>query len=49
MAKVEEGFERLHSLGGQFNVEKCHIAESKVTLLGHVVSKRGIEAEPQKI
>ena len=33
----------------QLNVDKCHIAESKVTLLGHVVSKGGIEANPQKI
>ena len=30
-------------------MDKCHIAESKVTLLGHVVSARGIEADPSKI
>ena len=49
LAKVEEGLARLQSLGGQLNVDKCHIAESKVTILGHVVSKGGIEANPQKI
>ena len=30
-------------------MDKCQIAERKVTLLGHVVSERGIEADPQKI
>ena len=49
LAKVEEGLARLQSLGGQLNVDKCHIAESKVTLLVHVISKRGIEVDPQKI
>ncbi|MCO5579727.1 hypothetical protein L7F22_033587 [Adiantum nelumboides] len=28
---------------------ECHIAESQVTLLGHVVSSRGIEADPGKV
>ena len=49
LAKVEEGLARLQSLGGQLNVDKCHIPKRKVTLLGHVVSKRGIEADPQKV
>ena len=49
LVKVEEGLARLQSLGVQLNVDKFHIAESKVTLLGHVVSKRGIEDDPQKI
>ena len=41
---VEEGFERLNSLGGRLEVEKYHISESKVVLLGYVVFKREIEA-----
>ena len=49
LEKVYEGLSRLQSLGGQLNVDKCHIAESKVTLLGHVVSARGIEADPTKV
>ncbi|MCO5598370.1 hypothetical protein L7F22_052465 [Adiantum nelumboides] len=49
LKKVNEGLARLQSLGGQLNVDKCHIAESQVTLLGHVVSSRGIEADPGKV
>ncbi|MCO5603592.1 hypothetical protein L7F22_057743 [Adiantum nelumboides] len=49
LEKVNEDLARLQSLGGQLNVDKCHIAESQVTLLGHVVSSRGIEADPGKV
>ena len=48
LAKVEEGLARLQSFGGQLNVDKCHIIESKFTLLGQVVSKRGIESVMHK-
>ncbi|RYA83389.1 hypothetical protein DD594_27370, partial [Enterobacter cloacae complex sp. 4DZ1-17B1] len=41
--KVEEGLKRLHQFGGQLNPEKCHIGESQVVLLGHVVSSQGIQ------
>ena len=36
-------------LGGQLNESKCHIGESKVALLGHMVSEAGIEADPAKV
>ncbi|MCO5560544.1 hypothetical protein L7F22_014159 [Adiantum nelumboides] len=49
LEKVNEGLAKLQSLGGQLNVDKCHIAESQVTLLGHVVSSRDIEADPGKV
>ena len=49
LEKVEEGFARLQLLGGQLNVTKCHIGESQVVLLGHVISIRGIEANPSKV
>ncbi|MCO5614968.1 hypothetical protein L7F22_069254 [Adiantum nelumboides] len=49
LENVNEGLARLQSLGGQLNVDKCHIAENQVTLLGHVVSSRGIEADPGKV
>ena len=48
LEKVEEGLTRLHQLGGQLNIAKCHIGESQVALLGHVISQKGIEAEPGK-
>ena len=49
LEKVEEGLSRLEQLGGQLNLDKCHIGENKITLLGHVVSKKGIEADPGRI
>ncbi|MCO5551901.1 hypothetical protein L7F22_005408 [Adiantum nelumboides] len=49
LEKVNEGLATLESLGGQLNVDKCHIAESQATLLGHVVSSSGIEANTSKV
>ena len=34
LAKVEKGFARLQSLGGQLNVDKFYMAEIKATLFG---------------
>ncbi|MCO5604271.1 hypothetical protein L7F22_058436 [Adiantum nelumboides] len=44
--KVHENLSRLQSMGGQLNIDKCHIGEAQVTLLGLVVFARGIEADP---
>ena len=49
MARVDEGLSRLTQLGGQLNIEKCHIGEKQVTLLGHVVSSAGIQVDPSKV
>ena len=49
LARVDEGLSRLAQLGGQLNVAKCHIGESQVTLLGHVVSGAGIQVDPSKV
>ena len=48
-AEVEKGLQRLHALKGQLNPEKCHVAQTSVTLLGHVISQRGIDVDPSKI
>ena len=37
LVRVEEGLSRLAQMGGQLNMEKCHIGETQVALLGHVV------------
>ena len=47
--RVEEGLSRLAQMGGQLNMEKCHIGETQVTLLGHVVSGAGIQIDPSKV
>lgn len=49
VTKVDEGLKRLAQLGGQLNEAKCHIGETKVSLLGHKVSAIGIEADPEKV
>ena len=47
--EVEKGLQRLHTLGGQLNPDKCHIAQQKVALLGHVILLQGIEVDPGKV
>ena len=47
--RLEEGLKRLHHYGGQLNPDKCHIARKEVVLLGHVVSAKGIQADPSKV
>lgn len=47
--EVEKDIQRLHTLGGQLNPDKCPIAQRKVTLLGHVISLQGIDVDPAKV
>ena len=49
LVRVDEGLSRLAQMGGQLNMAKCHIGETRVTLLGHVVSAAGIQADPSKV
>ena len=49
LARVDEGLSRLAQMGGQLNMAKCHIGETQVTLLGHVVSRAGIQVDPSKV
>ena len=48
LVRVEEGLSRLAQMGGQLNMAKCHIGETQVTLLGHVVSAARIQVDPFK-
>ena len=40
---------RLDAARSNLNPLKCHIAEDKVKLLGHVVSQEGIEMDTEKV
>ena len=42
-------FERLCSYGLQLKSSKCHLFQTSVPFLGHVVGRRGLECEPRKI
>ncbi|MCO5580061.1 hypothetical protein L7F22_033927 [Adiantum nelumboides] len=42
-------FARYDECGGQLNPKKCHLAQPRVKLLGHVISENGIEADLEKV
>ena len=42
-------FERLRSYGLQLKSTKCHLFQTSVPFLGHVVGGRGLECDPRKI
>ena len=39
-------FERLRSYGLQLKSTKCHIFQTSVPFLGHIVGRRGLECDP---
>ena len=42
-------FERLRAYGLQLISTKCHLFQSSVQFLGHIVGRRGLECDPKKI
>ena len=42
-------FERLRTYGLQLKSTKCHLFQTLVPFLGHVVGRRGLECDPKKI
>ena len=44
-----EIFERLRLYGLQLKSTKCHLFQTSVPFLGHVVGRRGLECDPKKI
>ena len=42
-------FERLRSYGLQLKSTKCHLFQTSVPFLGHVVGRKGLECDPRKI
>ena len=42
-------FERLRSYGLQLKSTKCHLFQTLVPFLGHIVGRRGLECDPVKI
>ena len=42
-------FERLRSYGLQLKSAKCHLFQTLVPFLGHVVGRKGLECDPRKI
>ena len=42
-------FERLRSYGLQLKSTKCHLFQTSILFLGHIVGRRGLECDPVKI
>ncbi|CAG2236597.1 unnamed protein product [Mytilus edulis] len=49
LQNLKEVFQRLKMANLKLKAKKCHLFQSKVTYLGHVVSAQGIECDPKKI
>ena len=49
IVKLEAVFSRLKQHGLKLKASKCEFFESQITYLGHIVSKEGIQTDPQKI
>jgi hypothetical protein len=49
VADLKQAFERLRAKHIKLNPEKCVFEVPRGMLLGFIVSKRGIEANPEKI
>lgn len=47
--RIESVFKRLRDNGLKLKPSKCEFLKTSVTYLGHIISKDGIETDPQKI
>ena len=44
-----EVFKRLTAVNLKLNLEKCNFVKTEVKVLGHLVSKQGIQPDPEKV
>ena len=49
LTDLQAVFDRLADVNLRLKLPKCHFARQKVKFLGHIVSSRGIEVDPEKI
>ena len=46
--RLEAILQRLQATGAMVNVKKCEFCKTELKFLGHIVSKEGISADPNK-
>jgi len=49
MKHIEDVFERLKNASLSLNKKKCHFIKEKIEYLGHVISHKGIQPNPEKV
>ena len=49
LTRLDEVFGKLKDCGLKLKASKCHLFQKRVKYLGHVISEKGIEADPDKI
>ena len=49
LATLKDVFERIRGAGLKLKPQKCHLAKSEVTFLGHSVSEAGVKPDPRNI
>ena len=46
---MEEVLKLLSKANLKVNLEKCHFAQTSIKVLGHIVSEKGLEPNPETI
>ena len=49
LGQLRDVFTRLKNAGLKLKPSKCHMLQNRVRYLGHIVSGKGIEADPEKV
>ena len=47
--QLREVLTRLQNAGLKIKPSKCHLMQTRVQYLGHIVSSKGIETDPEKV
>ena len=49
LGRLNSTFQRMAEMGLKLNVSKCHFAQTRIKFLGHIVSEKGMEVNPESV